>query len=78
MTESEIRTVLLDVLPKSVSQKRIDEIVERLATDETIGSIGIHGARVPVETVEAYGLAIEVDANGRAAVVHFSDDTYII
>jgi hypothetical protein len=32
-------------------------------------AVEVHGARVPVEVVEAYGLDIEVDANGNAVTV---------
>lgn len=76
MTEPEIRQILLDVLPKNISKKRIDELVGRLATD-TITTVFVDGAHIPVETVEMYGLQIEVDANGRAAAVHFPDTAYI-
>jgi hypothetical protein len=32
-------------------------------------TVEVHGARIPVETVEAYGLTISVDANGNAVEV---------
>jgi hypothetical protein len=66
------------VLPKSLSQKKRDELTEQivnalfdagllLVDDAT--TIEVRGARVPVETVEAYGLTIRVDANGNAAEI---------
>lgn len=34
-----------------------------------VTEVEVHHARVPVETVEAYGLTIRVDANGNAVSV---------
>lgn len=39
-----------------------------LLTSE-VTTVEVRGARVPVETVEAYGLRIRVDANGDAAEI---------
>jgi hypothetical protein len=38
--------------------------------DGTPVTVEVAGARVPVETVEVYGLVIRLDANGRAASIH--------
>lgn len=51
-------------------QKRHDKIVEWLSTHvPRIDTVEVDGARVPIETVEIYGLEIGVDANGNAACV---------
>jgi hypothetical protein len=75
---NEPRDVVGAVLPKSWSQSKKDELADEilealdeaglLAADE-IEAVGIRGARIPVETVEAYGLVIGVDANGDAAEI---------
>lgn len=40
---------------------------------EQIDGVSVVDARIGVEWVSAYGLDIEVDANGRASTVHFPD-----
>ena len=56
---------------ENLSGKRMDEIVaefERHMPGEPRALL-VDGARMAVETVEAYGLEIELDANGRAGRV---------
>ncbi|MGI5245433.1 hypothetical protein [Dactylosporangium sp. CA-139066] len=69
---NDIREILAEVLPKA-AHKKIPELAERLAElyPDSIEVVDIEGARVAVETVEAYGLEIEVDALGRASAVYF-------
>ncbi|MET0423630.1 MAG: hypothetical protein ABW046_07140 [Actinoplanes sp.] len=66
------------LLPESWSQKDrdnlADEILDALAfngllTEGEIETVGIRWTHVPIETVEAYGLVIGVDANGYAAEI---------
>jgi hypothetical protein len=57
---------------KGLSAKRVDDIVskfERHMPASDPRALLIDGAAVTVETVEAYGLEIELDANGRAGRV---------
>lgn len=63
----EVRSILTD------RSLKVDERVEQIlfyflggAPSETVEIVG---ARCPVEKIEAYGLAIELDANGNAATV---------
>ncbi len=66
-----LRENLLDILPKSQHSK-IDKIIE-LVTPEpwSVWSVDVGMSRAAIETVEAYGLTIGVDANGDAATVEF-------
>lgn len=74
MDEDALRAALSRILPKS-QQAKIPRIIE--AVHEEIGpylsirAVEIPAARVPVETVEIYGLSIAIDANGFAASVGF-------
>lgn len=72
------RDVVGAVLPKSWSQDKrdtmADEIVDALygagfVLDEQISTVEVGGALVPVETVEAYGLEIRLDALGDASEI---------
>lgn len=65
------REWLADLLPKS-AHKHIDEILDYFEP-ERITQVEVLGGRVRVERVEAYGLEIDVDANGRATRVAFPD-----
>lgn len=38
----------------------------------------VPSARVAVETVHAYGLELDVDANGRAAAIEFPDPAEVV
>lgn len=79
MTPSE--KIIYDVLSKSTkmgAKKREelaveidDALIEEgwLVPEQGVSSIEVDGARVPVETVQIYGLTIEVDANGNAVTV---------
>ncbi|MCX5119239.1 hypothetical protein OG992_18800 [Micromonospora sp. NBC_00362] len=67
---AEARQFLTETLPKG-AHKHIDEIVSWFGYADNPSELTIPGARVPVEIVEAYGLSIEVDANGNAATVTF-------
>ncbi|MGC5319328.1 hypothetical protein ACPXB5_11380 [Micromonospora arida] len=66
---TEERAWLADLLPKS-AHKHIDAILSNYMP-ERIEAADIVGARVAVDEVGAYGLTIEVDANGNAATVRF-------
>jgi hypothetical protein len=69
-TASEFRKFLLDLLPKSQHVK-VDRIVEEFQAyaDAEFHTVEVHGARVVTETIDAYGLSIELDANGNAVTV---------
>lgn len=67
---SEHSQFLADLLPKSAHTK-IPAILSYFGQAEAASKANIVGSRVPVETVEAYGLSIGVDANGNAATVEF-------
>ena len=57
---------------KGLSAKRVGEIVaefERHLPATGVRALLVNDARVTVETVEVYGLEIELDANGRAGRV---------
>lgn len=57
---------------KGLGAKRIGEIVaefERHLPATDVRALLVDDARVTVETVEVYGLEIELDANGRAGRV---------
>jgi hypothetical protein len=75
---SEPRDVIGAVLPKSWSQTKRDDVADQIVNAlfdaglllvDDVTTIEVRGARVPVETVEAYGLTIRVDANGNAAEI---------
>ena len=54
-------------------QKRLDAVAGYLRDPDNarwVDKVEVIGARVPIETVEVYGLEITVDANGNA--VHIS------
>lgn len=65
----------MEKLPGKISKKNMDAIaehVEATANDTSdIKAVEIHGARVAVETVNAYGLVIQLDAHGNAVTVEF-------
>lgn len=70
------RDVIGKALPKSWSQTKRDGIADQIADaldtaglllwDGTTAAVEVRGARVTVETIAAYGLDIEIDANGNA------------
>lgn len=61
------------------SQKKIDAIVGWVEdnTYDIVDTVAVVGARVQTETVEAYGLEITVDANGRAVHVTTPDGFHL-
>jgi hypothetical protein len=70
--------VIRATLPKSWSEKKrqdlIDQIVsalskEGLLRDGEVTLVEVADARMPVETIEAYGLTIALDALGDAAEI---------
>lgn len=78
MKAVEPRDVVGALLPKSWSQDKRDALADQilealesegLLTCGEIETVGIRWTHVPIETVEAYGLVIGVDANGYAAEV---------
>ncbi|MEV1157749.1 hypothetical protein AB0J27_20355 [Micromonospora chokoriensis] len=66
---AEERAWLEELLPKA-AHKHIPAILANYMP-ERVEAVDIIGARAVVDTVEAYGLTIEVDANGNAATVRF-------
>lgn len=79
MTPSE--KIIFDVLGANtkLGERRREEIAVAiddalidqgwLIPEQGAASVEISGARVPVETVQAYGLTIEIDANGNAVTI---------
>lgn len=70
--------VIIERLPKSMSAKRRQEVAEQildalaeygLLADGECCAVEVGNALVPVETVEAYGLTIRLDANGEASEI---------
>ena len=71
MTAEELRSELAEILPKS-QHKKIDAIVALIEPEPwSITAVDVAMAHVGIETVEAYGLVIKLDANGDAASVEF-------
>lgn len=62
----EFRKFLIDLLPKSQHGKIPAIIVEFETYTDGVSAVLIDGARVGVETIEAYGLEIILDAHGNA------------
>lgn len=78
MTEPDPRDVVTAVLPKSWSQTKKDNLADEvLEALDTAGLLNLNGvfvvspedAKVPVETIEAYGLTIKLDALGDASEI---------
>lgn len=42
-----------------------------------VDDVVVRGTKGAIGTVEAYGLVLQVDANGRAAEVHFPEGAYV-
>ncbi|MEU4164532.1 hypothetical protein [Actinoplanes sp. NPDC026670] len=63
------REELAGILPKS-QHKKIEPIVA-LLDDTLIYGVAVCRTRVGIETVEAYGLTIVLDANGEATTIDF-------
>jgi hypothetical protein len=69
------RDVIGTVLPKSWSQTKRDELSDTIVDAlweagllaDDITTVAVGDARLPVETVEAYGLTIKLDALGEAS-----------
>ena len=70
--------VIKELLPKSMSAKRRGELAEQIAdslatwghlVDGECTTVEVADARMPVETVESYGLTIKLDAMGDAAEI---------
>lgn len=62
-----------DVRPASETARLLDETsdLRESPTEGVVREVEILGARVGIETVQAYGLEFAIDANGNAAVVRF-------
>ncbi|WP_067502245.1 hypothetical protein [Actinoplanes sp. TFC3] len=71
MTADELRSELAEILPKS-QHRKIDAIVALIEPEPwSIQAVDVAMSYVGIETVEAYGLVIKLDANGDAASVEF-------
>ncbi|MEU1810975.1 hypothetical protein [Micromonospora aurantiaca (nom. illeg.)] len=75
---TDYREAIGATLPERWSQTKKDELADAvyealdnlgLIVDGPISTVDVVGAPITVERVEAYGLAIEVDANGNAVSV---------
>lgn len=67
------------VLPKSWSQTKKNNLAEQIAqaladagvpVEAACRTVAVEHALIPVETVEAYGLEIKLDATGSASEIH--------
>lgn len=72
------RDVVSGTLPKSWSQTKRDDLADEildaleeqgLLADAECTVVEVGDARMPVETVEAYGLTIRLDAMGEASEI---------
>lgn len=54
----------------ALAQTIVSELEEAGLLMEELSTVEVYGARVPVETVQAYGLSIEVDAHGNAVTIN--------
>jgi hypothetical protein len=70
--DHELREWLTKLLPKAAHRKipALIEGIREMQLDE-VGTVEVNRARVAVETVSAYGLDFELDANGNAVTVSF-------
>lgn len=64
----------VDSSPDVLADTLSDQVAEALfkagmLLDDEVTTLGVRNAPVPVETVEAYGLRIRLDANGDASEV---------
>lgn len=76
----ELAQYLCEILPKS-AHKHVDAIVEYVTTMPLYAEVEtaeVHRARIPVETVWAYGLEIRLDASGNAVTVTFPHGAEVI
>lgn len=73
-----VEDVIKEQLPKSMSAKRRDELAELIGdalaeggylVDGECTTVEVSDALMPVETVEAYGLTIKLDATGDASEI---------
>jgi hypothetical protein len=74
-------------LPKSMSEKRRNELVEQILdalaewgylVEGVCTTVSTERALVPVETVEVYGLTIALDANGDASEISHRDGLVVL
>jgi hypothetical protein len=75
-TDERLTDAIRSVNPRISATKLgelLDAIEELMPGEAGIFGVAVEGTRVVVETIEAYGLTIGVDANGRAAEVAFPD-----
>ncbi len=70
MTERTVEDDILAILKDKTLRLagKAERIAELFPSNEVEG-VEIVGSRAPIETVEAYGLTIGVDANGHASTV---------
>jgi hypothetical protein len=73
----EIRAILKD--RKLKLEDRVSALANLLGADDddTLYTLDVNDARIPVETIDAYGLRIAVDANGRASTIHCDQGFFI-
>lgn len=74
----EYRDVIGALLPKNWSQDKRDTLADEIVSDLEVAGVMVFPkcakvevtcALMPVETVEAYGLTIKLDANGEASEI---------
>lgn len=68
---NDLREQIAEILPKSQHHK-IDRILDVIDPEQyLISTVEVLRSAVGIETVEAYGLTIKLDANGDAAEITF-------
>lgn len=76
----EVDEAVAKAFPRTAKGKRdalVEDIVKRVLSMTTF-EVDVIGARAPIDTIEAYNLIIQVDANGRAAHVTFPDGGEVV
>lgn len=61
---------LREILPKT-QHKHIEAIMDAAVSALTVSEVAPSKTHAPIETVQAYGLILGIDANGYAATVEF-------
>jgi len=73
---ADLQALLDEFKISKTRQEKIMAIVEPLASGDPVAFLPTTSRGCVVDRVEVYGLAIEVDANGRAARVSLVEDQH--
>lgn len=64
--ESIVEPLLIGALPRREAERLAEQIAGAVGNAHTVE---VQGARMAVETVEAYGLTIDLDSSGNAVAI---------